>query len=162
MKQQKIYEAIATAIQARNTCRKSPKNEEWEDRWDERIEQLMETAPSGSGFDSGTQLDETCAPERLVFHFGYHHMDGESGMYTHWTHHSVAVWGSLLFGFRTRITKGTMLMEEMACIWKTAVIKEDCPVDDADLDYFYDVFTEWLDSEAPTPLWTQFTEEQKS
>ena len=62
MKNQKIYKALATAIQAKKNCEKNG-NDEWYERWDDRIEAIMETAPSGSGFDNGTHLveEDACA-----------------------------------------------------------------------------------------------------
>lgn len=70
------------------------------------IEALVkERFPSGSGFDSGTQLDfAKCQHgKRLVFNTAFHHMD-EHGGYDGWTAHEVWVTPSLQWGFDIRIT----------------------------------------------------------
>lgn len=124
----KVYKALANTILARKNCKESG-NKEWYDRHGDRIKKIMAGAPSGSGFDDGTQLDKKSNSERLLFHFGYHHMD-ENGYYTHWTHHDVIVLGSLVFGFILQI--------------------RDAESED-DLDYFHEVFGYWLDEEWNPP-----------
>jgi hypothetical protein len=57
----------------------------------------METAPSGSGFDAGTQVNEDRS-DILLFTTAYHHMD-EDGFYDGWTEHTVRVKPSLAWGF---------------------------------------------------------------
>lgn len=48
-------------------------------------------APSGSGFDSGTILDEDASTDKkLVFRTAFHHMN-ETGYYDGWTWHTVIV-----------------------------------------------------------------------
>lgn len=60
--------------------------------------------PSGSGIDSGTRIDwDATRPNRIVFVFGFHHMD-ESGCYDGWTEHSAIITPDLVFGFSIRIT----------------------------------------------------------
>lgn len=61
--------------------------------------------PSGSGIDCGTKLDESSTSERLVFTFGFHHMD-ECGFYDGWTEHKAIVTPTLTShsGFKLRIT----------------------------------------------------------
>ncbi len=87
---------------------------------------IKDTAPSGSGIDNGTKLDATSKPNRLVFTFGFHHMD-ENGYYDGWTTHTAVVTPSLVWGYDLRIT-GQNRNE----------IK----------DYLHDVFTYWLNEEA--------------
>jgi hypothetical protein len=68
------------------------------------IPAVNDSAPSGSGFDSGTTLNEEKSKEnRLVFDTAFHHMD-EWGGYDGWTEHQVIVTPSLVFGFTLRIT----------------------------------------------------------
>lgn len=99
----KRYQVIATAVQARINC-KERANTEWFDRWTETIERETNNLPSGSGIDSGVKFDfDVSTPEKLVFNFGYHHMN-ECGMYDGWTEHSLIVTPSLQFGFHLRIT----------------------------------------------------------
>lgn len=85
-----LYSELATAIVARDNCKKS-NNLEWLDRWTEHIDNLVDMLPSGSGFDNGTKLNEdrshTC---KLVFETSFHHMS-DSGMYDGWTEHTVTV-----------------------------------------------------------------------
>lgn len=122
----KTYKALANAVLARNNCKKSG-NKVWYSKHAGRINHIMVGAPSGSGFDVGMELDENSTSERLVFTFGYHHMDSESGMYTHWSHHDVTVTGSLVFGFKMEISDAES---------------------EGDLDYFFEVFEQWLNKEA--------------
>lgn len=141
----KVYKALATALSARKNCKKSG-NTEWYDRHTERIEKIMKTAPSGSGFDSGTQLHNNSRPGRLVFAFGYHHMD-DNGFYCGWTHHRVIVVASLSFDFTITITPGVSRQEIVAGLWETEAVEVEDPVEDYDLDYFYDEFNQWLNEE---------------
>lgn len=54
--------------------------------------------PSGSGFDSGTELDWNRSTEdKLVFTTAFHHMN-DSGMYDGWTRHNVTVTPSFHHG----------------------------------------------------------------
>lgn len=64
---------------------------------------MLTKLPSGSGIDSGTLLDESSKPNRLVFTFGYHHMN-DAGFYDGWTDHSAIVTPSLTSDFDLRIT----------------------------------------------------------
>jgi len=57
---------------------------------EDRVKEIMQDAPSGSGFDSGTQLDDKSTPKKLIFNTSYHHMD-DDGFYTIWTHHKVII-----------------------------------------------------------------------
>jgi len=99
----KRYQVIATAVQARINCKKTG-NGEWMNRWTDTIQAETHNLPSGSGIDSGVKFDfNASTPEKLVFTFGYHHMN-ENGMYDGWTEHSLIVTPSLQFGFHIRIT----------------------------------------------------------
>ena len=60
--------------------------------------------PSGSGFDSGTNLDwNKSTAEKLVFETAFHHMDS-NGFYSGWTHHTVTIRPSLVFGFTVTVS----------------------------------------------------------
>lgn len=122
----KIYQAISQKLQAIENCIKS-NNEEWEEKHRQAIEAIMKnTAPSGSGFDNGTILDEDNSTDnKLVFITSFHHMD-ENGYYDGWTQHSVIVTPSLVFGFDIRVTGKN---------------KNDIK------EYIGDVFAEWLNEE---------------
>lgn len=102
--ERKLYQRLATIIQARENCRKSG-NTEWFDRHEQRAEHLCKTEmPSGSGFDSGTRIDfDASSADKLVFDTAYHHMN-DNGMYDGWTTHRVIVRPSLASGYYLRIT----------------------------------------------------------
>ena len=57
----------------------------------DRIEQLQEILPSGSGIDSGTSIDDDESSEsKVVLTLGYHHMD-ENGYYCGWSYWKLSV-----------------------------------------------------------------------
>lgn len=123
-----LYSELAKAIQARLNCerdhiftttdgikshcadcgqiaehRNHVRSDEWFEKWSNRIDELMDMMPSGSGFDSGTKIDlYTSHAEKLVFTTAFHHMH-ESGMYDGWTEHTVIVTPSFS-GFNIRIS----------------------------------------------------------
>lgn len=99
-----FVQAIASLIWARANCKESG-NTEWYVLHGETIESLVRKhMPSGSGIDNGVQfdLDTNTNPDRLVFTFGFHHMD-ENGSYDGWTDHGVIVTPSLASGFYIEI-----------------------------------------------------------
>ena len=99
----KVYQRIASSLQARETCLKT-RNTEWFDRHNETIQNLIRRyLPSGGGVDCGTKLDDSSTPNRLVFTAPFHHMN-EHGSYDGWTDHSVIVTPDLAFGFHLKIT----------------------------------------------------------
>ena len=107
MRTRKLYTAIAHTLQAIENCKKSP-NRENAEYWiivhSESLNHLVNNyMPSGSGIDSGTNLDDSSSPTKLVFTFSYHHMS-ENGYYTHWSDHKCIVTGSLISGIDIRIT----------------------------------------------------------
>ena len=99
----KVYQKIASAIDARLNCQEKD-NAEWFDRWSDTLEELEHELPWGSGFDSGTTINlEKSRVDRIVLDTGYHHMD-EWGMYCGWSDHSVIVTPSLHLGYNLRVT----------------------------------------------------------
>lgn len=89
MREKPIFRIIASAIEARENCLKSG-NREWYQRWTTVLERVMQTAPSGSGIDCGTQLElSASSANKLVFSLSYHHHT-EHG-YNGWTTHTVTV-----------------------------------------------------------------------
>ena len=99
----KLYATFASLIAARLNC-VTAHNDEWFEKHSERIAELLEHMPSGSGIDSGTKINlNASSPEKLVFDTAYHHMN-DAGMYDGWTEHTVIVTPSLAFGFNLRIT----------------------------------------------------------
>jgi hypothetical protein len=87
-----LYSELAAAIEARRNCdTRVPRNEEWFDKWTERIDQLVQLLPSGSGIDHGTRIDlEASHAGKLVLYAGFHHMN-DGGMYDGWTEHTIVV-----------------------------------------------------------------------
>jgi hypothetical protein len=100
----KLYQQIASSLQAIENCRKSG-NEEWLRKHRDTIAVLVkDRMPRGSGFDSGTAFDfNSSNPEKLVFLTLYHHMN-DDGYYDGWTDHAVTVRPSLAFGFDLTIS----------------------------------------------------------
>lgn len=81
-------EALSRAVVSGRNAEASD-NAEWAEKWAERVVDIMEGAPSGSGFDSGTQLGDAHkqSDRRLTFATSFHHMN-EAG-YNGWTDHLV-------------------------------------------------------------------------
>ncbi len=100
----RLYKELAALVDAVQNCRKS-NNTEWEAEHRDSIETLVKNyLPSGGGIDTGTKLDlEASTPNKLVFHFSYHHMN-DAGMYDGWTDHVLTVTPDLRYGFDTRIS----------------------------------------------------------
>jgi len=130
-----IYQELASRLTALANCRWTG-NMEWEDKHGGAIMNIMESAPSGSGFDSGTNIDinDLVVPNSygrskfrdvLKFNTSFHHMD-ESGMYCGCTEHVVTVRPSLLFEFTISISG---------------------PNRNNIKDFIHDVFDTWLRSE---------------
>jgi len=100
----KTYQAIARKIAAISNCERL-KNTEWLGRHLSILREIVKKdAPSGSGIDCGTEIDEeNSTQDKLIFTFSYHHMN-DGGMYDGWTEHKAIVTPSLLFGFSLKIT----------------------------------------------------------
>lgn len=100
----KLYQALALLLQRHHTLTHSDIERPIEQRTamvdaiEGELERLVkEHLPSGSGVDSGTQLDpDLCKwdkrspyPAVIVLSTAFHHMHPESGMYDGWTEHQV-------------------------------------------------------------------------
>lgn len=105
----KLYKAIAQTLAALGTCYQYQKDGRGDyskaiDLHEEKLKTFNGFFPSGSGFDSGTDLElEACKEDKLVFSTSFHHMD-EGGGYCGWSEHKVIVTPSLVFGFNLRVT----------------------------------------------------------
>ena len=99
-----LAQEIAGRLAAIENCRKSG-NAEWQERHTEALRaDMIEFLPSGSGFDSGTQIDlDASRPECLVFRTAFHHMN-ENGFYDGWTDHVVRVRPSLVYGLSISVS----------------------------------------------------------
>lgn len=100
----KLYQEIAALVDAYKRCDASG-NVEWQDHHRERVDALVSSSlPSGAGFNNGTTLDwNKSSGERLVFNTAYQHMN-RGGFYDGWSHHTVIVTPSLVFGFTLCVT----------------------------------------------------------
>lgn len=98
----RVYEELAARIVARQNCIAS--NNDYRATHEETIDQLVKDfLPSGSGVDSGTQVNlDRSNGDRLVLEAGYHHMN-DSGMYDGWTEHTITVTPSFIGRFDLRI-----------------------------------------------------------
>lgn len=105
MEAQKLYQAIATALDARAHCAKhGGKDHPWFDRWTERLEHIAKNVlPSGSGFDNGTRIDlDKSTAECIYFDTAFHHMD-DSGHYCGWTEHVVRITPAFIGGINIKV-----------------------------------------------------------
>ena len=93
---QKVYQKTASLIVARENCAKNG-NDEWFDVHSEKLDEIAKNhLPSGSGVDSGTQVDlDRSTGKKIVLHTSYHHMN-DGGMYDGWTDHTITVTPSFL------------------------------------------------------------------
>ncbi len=128
------FQSLSRTVLARLNCIQS-NNTEWRDRHEETIlSEVRDTAPSGSGIDSGTTIDlDASTGDKLVFTAGYHHMN-DGGMYDGWTEHTFTVRPCLAFGFSLTISGRDR-----------NGVKE----------YLSDIFHEWLNEvidESPLPV----------
>lgn len=90
-KTKKNYQMFNDAIEAGKKCMECG-NKEWSEKWNERIDSIMEKAPIGSGIDCGIKLniEESSYDSKIVFDFDFHHMD-ENGGYDGWTIHRAII-----------------------------------------------------------------------
>ena len=70
-----VAQALSMALQCEN---------------EDRVKEIMQGAPYGSGFDANTALDDKSTPKKLIFNTSYHHMN-DAGYYIGWTHHKVII-----------------------------------------------------------------------
>lgn len=93
---------LARTIEAYRACLK--RGNSFADQHLRTIETMCEDLPHGSGLDDGVKIDlDHSTGEKIVFTFGFHHMD-DNGYYCGWTEHRLIVTPSLSFGFKLSIT----------------------------------------------------------
>ena len=79
-------------------------NTEWKEKHENRINELLELLPHGSGIDAGIKFDwEGSKKDKLIFTFGYHHLN-EGGYYDGWTEHKLILTPSFFGGYDMKIT----------------------------------------------------------
>lgn len=70
----------------------------------DRIDELCNELPHGSGIDSGVKFDsDSSKPDKLIFTFGFHHLN-ENGYYDGWTEHKILITPTLQYGYEMKIT----------------------------------------------------------
>lgn len=98
-----LYARMAQSLEAMRNCERFG-NAEWLAKHAERLAELSESLPHGSGLDGTVKLDtERSKPDRLVIVAEFHHMD-DNGYYDGWTEHDIIVTPSLASKFNIRIT----------------------------------------------------------
>ncbi len=83
--------AFLSCKTALDNCKRSG-NEEWQTRWHERLNALVDLIPSGSGIDQGPRSEHgvEVKPDAIRFDVGYHHMN-DVGYYVGWTEHTITI-----------------------------------------------------------------------
>ncbi len=101
MKTKTNVEALAVALcSAQNADRSG--NAEWSARHRATIASILRNAPTGSGIDNGTELDEQrTGAERIVFKVAYHRMN-EHG-YVGWRTYTVRIVPSFVGSFTVTV-----------------------------------------------------------
>tara|TARA_R110001632_G_scaffold70752_1_gene164620 strand:- start:10615 stop:10995 length:381 start_codon:yes stop_codon:yes gene_type:complete len=85
-----LIEQIASTVQAMSNCI-AVKNKVWEDLHRDKLDNLKEQLPSGSGIDSGCEIDlNNTTNEKVIIKTSFHHMD-EHGGYDGWTEHKITI-----------------------------------------------------------------------
>ncbi len=138
MTTQNTAQALAIALDARANCARLG-NTEWCDRWDERLDQLIDSLPSGSGIDAGVELLNESEPSFITLDVPYHALN-DVGYYVGWVNFRITVTPDLRFqtGFGL----------DVECL------DDETPEDigaDGIADYLADVFWHALSQPAPAP-----------
>lgn len=102
MKTIKLYTKLARIIewQKRNAGNNVPA--EIAERQDCAFDEIMDSAPSGSGIDCGTKFI-SYKNGKLKFQADFHHMN-DGGFYDGWTEHVVTVSPCLAYGYEIKIS----------------------------------------------------------
>ena len=98
-----MYRKIAITLDAYKRCLKE-NNEEWAYKHYKTLIKMQKDLPSGSGIDSGTQIDiENSNGNKIILLTAFHHMN-ENGYYDGWTEHKIIVKPSLPYTITLNIT----------------------------------------------------------
>lgn len=91
----KVYQALAQITVL---------HDQQPDLAESKLKNIMQSAPRGSGFDSGTMfLADDSSRRKLVFYTEYHHMT-DTGYYDGWTEHKITVMADLICGYIVTIS----------------------------------------------------------
>ena len=102
MEKTPLYKKLAKCINARENCIKN-KNDDWIDKWDEEIDEIIDNLPHGSGIDGKTEIDlDKSNSNRIVIHSEFHHMN-DGGFYDGWSNFTIVIKPSLAFDFDLEI-----------------------------------------------------------
>jgi hypothetical protein len=119
------YQKIATALNAIENCQKADMQDALS-RWEDVLDGINDTLPSGSGFDNGTTINrDKSTHNKIVIDSAFHHMDS-NGFYCGWSDLTITVKPDLRFGIDIKISFHGSRMAQR------------------DSDYFYDVFRECM------------------
>lgn len=100
---QKIAQTIGCIVRCEGKLQPDGSPHLWLKRHKETLKELLETSPSGSGFDNGTELANNSTEEKLIFETAFHHMN-DNGYYTGWTSHLITLTPSFVFGFTLKVS----------------------------------------------------------
>lgn len=126
---QTVIQAMVQAQEALNNSTKTG-GLEWAERWKERLDQLLDLLPSGSGIDNGTIVIALTA-NALILSCEFHHMN-DAGTYDGWTKHRLT--------FRPRL-------DGYLDVRVTGRNRGDIK------DYLADTYLHALQADAPPPKW---------
>ena len=99
----KLYKELAGTINARINCIDN-NNTEWISKHEDKINELIERLPHGSGIDGTNSINlDKSTGEKIIINTAFHHMD-ENGYYDGWTEHTIIVTASLIFGLHLKTT----------------------------------------------------------
>lgn len=97
-----IAQELAIKIMARSNCIKND-NQNWIDRHEKAIDNLINRLPSGSGIDFGTTVNYSKTnTDKVVLISAYHVMD-DNGFYAGIVDYRIIITPSLQFGFNVNI-----------------------------------------------------------
>ena len=97
-----LAQAIAETLDARNIC-EAKGNTNWQHNHEHKIDMFVDKLPSGSGIDSGNDLDyDKSTGKKLIINSAFHTMD-DAGGYGGWVNYRVVVTTSLQHGFNLNI-----------------------------------------------------------
>lgn len=100
-----LYVHMASAIGARKRCDETGNNE-WFAKWTDRLGNMLEALPHGSGIDGTWAIDfDASTSERIVLTVQYHNMNSD-GYYAGWSDLKITIKSSLQFGYDMRIVGG--------------------------------------------------------
>ena len=100
MENKEIYKEMAKVNDALVRCIQTG-NKEWEVKWNDRLNELLDELPHGSGIDGKWEIEGL--NDTITLYNTFDAMD-ENGMYDQVINFKVKVRGSLMFGIDLKIT----------------------------------------------------------